>query len=76
MGQLTRPVENQEGRWYVKFRNIGETFLSVGRHGVHELAYVDMGPVNMLNSKRKIQDLGEPEKVEDDASVSPGPSFP
>ena len=43
---------------------------------MHELAYVDMGPVNMLNSKRKIQDLGEPEKVEDDASVSPGPSFP
>ena len=72
VGQLTRPVENQEGRWYVKFKNIGETFLSVGRHGVHELAYVDM---NMLSNKSKIQDLGEPE-VEDDVSVSPAPRSP
>jgi hypothetical protein len=77
VGQLTRPVENQEGQWYVKFKNIGETFLSVGRHGVHELAYVDMGTMNMLSSnKRKIQDLGEPEKVEDEVSVSPAPRSP
>ena len=70
LGQLTRPVENQPGRWYVKFKGVGETFLSVGRNGVFELAYVDMGLSSMAKSKKtKLQELGEPEHVDDDTSV-------
>ena len=73
MGKLIKPVENQEGRWWVKFVNLGETFLSVGRHGVHELAYVDMAPLNMLKEKNKIPDFAEPGKDEDDTSVCSSP---
>ena len=73
MGKLIKPVENQEGRWYVKFVNLGETFLSVGRHGVHELAYVDVAPLNKLKEKK---DLVEPGKDEDDTSVCRSPPSP
>ena len=76
VGKLIKPVENQEGRWYVKFVNLGETFLSVGRHGVHELAYVDMAPLNMLKEKNKIPDLAEAGKDEDDTSVCHSPPSP
>ena len=73
LGKLIKPVENQEGRWYVKFVNLGETFLSVGRHGVHELAYVDVAPLNKLKEKK---DLVEPGKDEDDTSVCRSPPTP
>ena len=76
-GLLTRPVENQPGRWFVVFKNSGETFLNVGRHGVYELAYMEQWESKtverkkMQEKKKKLQpqDFGEPEQVEDDTSV-------
>jgi hypothetical protein len=81
-GLLTRPVENQPGRWFVVFKNSGETFLNVGRHGVYELAYMEQWESKtverkkMQEKKKKLQtqDFGEPEQVEDDTSVFNPPS--
>ncbi len=81
-GLLTRPVENQPGRWFVVFKSSGETFLNVGRHGVYELAYMEQWESKtverkkMQEKKKKLQtqDFGEPEQVEDDTSVFKPPS--
>ena len=69
VGRLVAPVADRPGMWFVKFKGAGELFLSVGRHNVFELAYMDAAPAAMGSKKNtQIQDLGEPEIVDDDVS--------
>ena len=66
VGLLTGPVKHQPGRWYVKFKTAGETFLNVGRHGVYELAYMDTGHDCMGRwSNKGVRDLGAVEEEAD-----------
>mmetsp|Transcript_39068 Transcript_39068/g.123197 ORF Transcript_39068/g.123197 Transcript_39068/m.123197 type:complete len:113 (+) Transcript_39068:1172-1510(+) len=40
VGVLTRPVEGQPGRWFVRFPGVSEVFMNVGKNGIYELSHI------------------------------------